>query len=108
MSGRKNFVNKTDADLYVTLYIRKGADPSGGNAGDKSFELPAGSNLIVEYGNEENIYLNAIRFSWDDDGARLVKEQEVVQRGCWWDDVMNTNSIITWDTVGRASITGSN
>ena len=108
MAGRKTFVNKTGVELYVTLYIRNGASPDGGNAGDKSFILPVGASLVESYGNDSNIYLNAIRFSWDDSGARLVKEQEVVQRGCWWDDVMNTNSIITFNGVGRAEVTGSN
>lgn len=108
MSGQKKFVNNTGSDLYVTLYVRKGASPSGGNAGEVSFELPAGKTHAQSYGNDENVYLNALRFSWDDNGARLVKEQEVVQRGCWWDDVLNTNSIITFDTAGRASIKGSN
>lgn len=108
MAGRKTFVNNTDAELYVTLYIRNGSSPDGGNAGDKSFIVPAHSSVTESYGNDSDIYLNAIRFSWDDDGARLVKEQEVVQRGCWWDDVMNTNSTITFNNVGRADITGSN
>lgn len=108
MAGSKLFVNNTNASLYVTLYVRDGADPSGGNAGEVSFELAAGSRHQQSYGDSKNIYLNAIKFSWDDAGARLSKEQEVVQRGSWWDDVMNTNSTLTWNAVGRAAITGSN
>ncbi|MFK7948561.1 MAG: hypothetical protein AB8G11_13305 [Saprospiraceae bacterium] len=108
MAGRKTFVNKTNSDLYVTLYVRNGANPDDGNAGDVSFIVNANSSHTQSYGNDHNVYLNAIRFSWDDAGARLVKEQEVVTRGCWWDDVMNTNSIITFNNVGRADITGSN
>lgn len=109
MAGLKTFVNNTDKELYVTLYIRKGGDLSNGNAGDKSFILPAHcSGQQESYGNDQNVYLNAIKFSWDDDGARLVKEQEVTQRGSWIDDLLNTNSIITWNSLGRADMTGSN
>ena len=109
MAGIKTFVNNTGKELYVTLYIRKGANRSNGNAGDKSFILPVGARGQVEsYGNNQNVYLNAIIFSWDDDGARLVKEQEVTQQSSWIDDLLNTNSIITFNQVGRANMTGSN
>lgn len=108
MAGSKKFINNSKQDLNVTLFVRKGANPGDGDAGQVSFKLPAGASHQQSYGDSSNIYLNAISFSWDDNGAALTKDQRVVTRGCWWDDVMNTNSIITWSAVGRASITGSN
>ena len=108
MAGKKTFVNNSNEALVVTLYVRKGADPGNGNAGEVQFKIPAHGTHVQSYGDSNNIYLNGISFSWDDDGAKLTKTQVVVRRGCWWDDVMNTNSVITWKNVGRAAITGSN
>ena len=34
MAGRKTFVNNSKKDLSVTLYVRKGANPGDGNAGE--------------------------------------------------------------------------
>ena len=108
MAGNKNFVNHSNKNLTVTLIVRNGADPSNGNAGEVKFPLPAGQTINKSYGDSSNIFLNGISFSWDDGGAQLTKTEMVTVRGSWWDDVMNTNSVLTWNGVGRASIAGSN
>ena len=74
----------------------------------EKFHLPANSKADHSYGDNSNIYLNGIKFTWNDDGAQLTKKQMVTVRGSWWDDVMNTNSIITWNSVGRGAVVGSN
>lgn len=108
MAGKKNFVNNTDKDLIVILYVRNGSDPTSPTDEKVKFHLLAQSSHVQEYGNDQNIFLNGIKFSWNDDGAQLTKKQMVTTRGSWWDNVMNTNSTITWNNVGRANVVGSN
>jgi hypothetical protein len=108
MSGKKTFTNTGKTDLIVRLLVRKGADPANGIVDRIDVPLKTGQSKEVTYGNSQNIYLQGIRLQWDDDGAQLRKRQVVSTRGCWLDDVLNTNSKITIGNVGRANITGSN
>lgn len=108
MAGKKMFVNKTDKNLTVILYVRNGSDPTSPTDEKVKFHIAAGASVSQSYGNDRNIFLNGIKFTWDDNGAQLTKKQMVTTRGSWWDDVMNTNSTITWTGIGRAAITGSN
>jgi len=108
MGGRKLLVNKTNKNLVVRLLVRKGANPANGIVQRISVKLPAKSKKKVSYGNSRNIYLQGLRLQWNDKGVQLRKRQVVVKRGSWWDDVLNTNSILTIGGVGRARIKGSN
>ncbi len=104
----KKFINNGNRDLIVRLLVREGADPASGIAERIDVDLPKGSSKDVSYGNSSNIYLQGLRLQWDDDGVQLRKREVVETRGCWFDDVLNTNSIITIGNVGRANISGSN
>ena len=108
MGGKKLFVNKGRTDLVVRLLVRKGANPRNGIAQRVDVRIKAGGKKKVAYGSSSNIYLQGLRLTWMDKGVQLRKRQVVVKRGSWFDDVLNTNRIITIGRVGRANIKGSN
>ena len=110
MSGSKTFINNSNYELSLTLIVRNGDDPANGNVEGQNvtFTLAAGTQAVQSYGNKKHIYLNGLSYAWTDDDARLEKTQTVKGRGSWLDDLLNTNSIITINKVGRGNLIGSN
>lgn len=96
MGGRKNFINNTSKVLMITLSVRKGDDPNNGNEGILSFPLAANSSSEESYGNDQNVYLNALKYAWTDGEGKEFGLVEVGVRGDTSDDLMNTNSIMTF------------
>ena len=95
--GKKVFKNTTNQPLEVTLVVRKGDNP-GADAGTVNFQLGAGQSLTQTYGTDTNsVFL---------DGMTVA----VVTRGSSLDNLLNTNSVITFGggAGNSISIAGSN
>lgn len=109
MSGTKSFVNNTGVDLRITLFVRDGSDPTIPDSGRQNFKLAADAKETITYGEETgDVFLNAIRLRWEEDGAALTYIMRVDERGSWADDLMNTNNVITFEGLEKAKISGSN
>ena len=109
MAGRKLFVNDTDVDLSVTLYVRKGPDPASGDAEETHFKVRGrGGQSWQDYGNDTNIYLNGVAFVADE-GTQVTEEGEfVVVRGGDYDKLLNTNDTLTFQSLDIKGLAGSN
>jgi hypothetical protein len=108
MSGSKLFVNKTSMTLQVTIFIRDGADPTKPDAGQESFTLAGGKSESISYGNSTDIYLNGLGFVTTDGQQQTIESRSVVTRGSAWDNLLNTNSTITFMAPDIDSVHGSN
>lgn len=108
MSGTKLFVNKTSMTLQVTIFIRDGADPTKPDAGQESFTLAGGKSESISYGNSTDIYLNGLGFVASDGQQQTIESRSVLTRGSAWDNLLNTNSTITFMAPDIDSVRGSN
>jgi hypothetical protein len=88
MPGRKLFTNRSPHPLSVTLKVRKSEDPRD-SAGSKDFSLPAGQSQWQEYGNDIDIYLNAINLVAENNGAKIAQQLIVITRGSPLDNELN-------------------
>lgn len=88
MAGRKLFTNNSPYLMFVTLVIRKSADPRD-KAGTKDFQLPSRQSQWQEYGNNIDIYLNGIDLTAVANGARLGNQYIVITRGSPLDNQLN-------------------
>jgi hypothetical protein len=108
MAGVKLFVNNTSVNLKVTIYIRNGQDPGGGNAGTQAFAVPAHGKVQQTYGNDTNTFLNGISF-FADDGTQAVDGAElVITRSGQLDNLLNQNNTIEFNSLSSDGITGTN
>ncbi|MEM8860603.1 MAG: hypothetical protein AAGD96_19950, partial [Chloroflexota bacterium] len=60
MSARKLVVNDTQYMVLVSFKVRKGDDPSNGVWGGAGMYVHAGKSGWLEYGSDENPYVNEI------------------------------------------------
>ena len=105
----KTFVNNTGHEIVLTLFVRKGDRVNLVNSEKTApFVLKKGERQRIPYGNDTDVDLNAIRFSLTDEFARLVSEQEVLKKGCWWDKMLNGHNVITIHGLDRDKISGRN
>ena len=102
----KILINKTGLDVNVILIPRIGSQPPDPG---KAIEVPlsVGETKTVNYGDPQDPYLDAVTVSAVVDGAAVEESQEVVTRGCAWDDTMNTKDTLTINSVRGLDITGS-
>jgi hypothetical protein len=110
MPGVKRFINQTNVNLSVTLYVRSGADPSGGDAGQQQFALPGnGGESCQQYGDDANIFLNGLSFVADEGGTVSEGGEFVVLRGVAYDNLLNMNDTITFtDPPSIDNVQGAN
>jgi hypothetical protein len=109
MSGSKKLVNKTGVTLKYRLDVRQGDNPQN-RKGTVDGSLDAGQTDTVQYGDDQNPYLNGVSYDYKPAGADLVTfSAQVATRGSQWDDVFNTNNTLTFQAITpSASISGSN
>lgn len=108
MAGVKLFVNNTSVNLKITIYIRNGSDPGGGNAGTQVFSVPAHGKVQQTYGNDTNIFLNGLSF-YADEGTQAADGGElVITKSGPLDNLLNTNNTIQFNTLSLDGITGTN
>lgn len=93
MNGEKTLENRTGMDLSIVLTVRKGSDPSD-TWKTVSAGLGAGDSKRVDYGNEENPFLNGIEVSGVGGGEIASTRNVTFQRGNEIDDGLNTNDTI--------------
>jgi hypothetical protein len=109
MSGTKNIINKTGYQIVGTIVGRTGDNPqNGGKTVD--FQIPANQSQVIQYGNDQNPYMNTLSVSTKTDGTSKVDAiYDVITRGGFIDNLFNTNSNITV-TMGSTGllIQGSN
>lgn len=106
--GAKLFVNNSKENLTVTLLIRQGDDPTTPSL-TQVFQLDAGERKEVSY---PETYLNGLTFNWNDavGEAENSLTKKVSKRGVapTFDALLNTNSIITINSVTAMDVSGSN
>ena len=81
MSGTKTLVNSSRGPIEVTLIGRRGSDPSGGDLPPVTVRLDPGQSRAVQYGNDQNPYLNAVTMQAADADANGQGQLRVTQRG---------------------------
>jgi hypothetical protein len=93
MAGKKLFTNTSRINLYVTLLVRKSADPHD-QAGMKEFVLNGGQSSWHEYGNNIDIYLNGVKLAAVTAGDMIGEQKIVVVRGSPFDNLLNTRNAV--------------
>lgn len=101
MAGRKLFVNKTGSDIRVTLFIRSSDNPVN-SAGTQAFQLRPSQQNWVDYGNDQNIYLNGISLVSYFDGQVTGTQDFVVNRGSSLDNELNMNNRVEFRYGGNS------
>lgn len=109
MSGSKKLVNQTGVYLNFTLSVRRGSNPQV-HLKDVNGSLEPNETKTVQYGDDQNPFLNGVKYESKPAGADLVTfSAQVAVRGSQWDDVFNTNNTLTFHAISpSASISGSN
>src|SRR5262245_33239145 len=93
MAGRKLFMNGTDKQLKVTLFIRAGDNPAN-SAGVQSFDLPPHQQSSVAYGNDSNSYLNGLSVGSMFNGEIEAEQQFIIHRSGDLDKLLNMNNVV--------------
>ena len=101
MAGRKLFVNNTGKDLQVTLFIRASENPVN-SAGTQAFRLSSSQQSWVNYGTDQNIYLNGISLVGYFNGQVAGTQDFVVNRGSSLDNELNMNNRVEFRYGGNA------
>lgn len=96
MSGSKTIHNSTPFTLNVTIIGRKGSEPSqDGNY--VSASIAPNASYTLQYGNDQNPYMNVLRFSISGQGMTDDVSLRATERGGagTLDAFYNTHSTIT-------------
>ncbi|HMB53716.1 MAG TPA: hypothetical protein VKU40_10385 [Thermoanaerobaculia bacterium] len=108
MSGSKKLVNQTGVAINGVLDVRKGSNPQD-HLKNVPFSIPANGTTNVQYGDDQNPFLNGVSYEYKPSGSLVSFSAQVATRGSQWDDVFNTNSTLTFHDISpSASISGSN
>ncbi|MCU0433309.1 MAG: hypothetical protein MUC87_07645 [Bacteroidia bacterium] len=95
MSGSKNIINNTSSTIVGSITPRIGSNP-GQSGPPVTFEVAAGDSKLVQYGNDQNPFMNTLDVSSKTDGSSLLEGRwDVISRGGFVDDLFNTNRNIT-------------
>jgi len=81
MSGTKTLINASPGTIEVTLVGRRGSDPSSGDLPPVTVKIAAGQRTTVQYGNDQNPYLNAVAVQVADADSNGQENLRVTQRG---------------------------
>ena len=105
----KTFINQTNSELFIQLFLRSGSDPANGQ-GVQAVHLAVGQQKQVQYGNDQNPYLDgmAAMIVGGSDPAPSIF-QYVLERSSAVDNLYNQNDIITISSSGQTlAVQGSN
>lgn len=111
--GRKTFVNQTDKNINITMFIRAGDSPED-EGGSEIVSVSAHGQVEYIYEGEPGslgyVYLNGLLVEWQEGSDMIGVSRKVVTRGDAWDNVMNTNNTVTISSLaaGRLGASGSN
>jgi hypothetical protein len=92
---QKLFVNNSGYQVNGNLTVRAGDEPSNQlNSVQFVLDLAMGSQQFVQYGDENNPYVDELQMEGLINGGYLTIDQTVVTRGSDLDDFLNTNDTI--------------
>jgi len=104
----KTFINNSAAILQMTLFVRQGTLPFNQD-GTVSFTLNPQQTLDIEYGSDQDPFLNGLSLFTIFEGDLYSKIQFVTVAESLLDNLLNTNNVITITSVQTDYvITGSN
>lgn len=111
--GKKTFVNETDKNLNIILFVRAGDNPED-EYGTQA--VPVGAQKLVdavylgEPGSLGQVYLNGLLVEWNEGQNLIGVSQKVVRRSDDWDNTLNENNTVTITQLasGTLSASGSN
>lgn len=103
----KKLINQSGVDLRIALLVRQGSTP-GTILDTVRVRVPAGQTVEASYGDASNPFLDGVNVGWELNGSASNQKQMVTTRGSAWDDVLNTNSILTFGAVTSPAVSGSN
>ena len=82
MSGTKTLINASQRfAIQVTLVGRKGSDPLSGDLPPVTVKIDVGQQARVQYGDDQNPYLNAVSVTTGDSDSKGAENLRVTQRG---------------------------
>lgn len=81
MSGTKTLINASRTAIEVTLVGRKGSDPQSGDLPPVTVKIDPGGQSTVQYGDDQNPYLNAVSVATGDSDSKGAEDLRVTQRG---------------------------
>ncbi len=106
--AEKTFINDSFATLQITLFVRDGDNPIHED-GTVSFSLNPEETKIITYGNDQNIYLNGIKFFTTFEEDLFSEFRSVTLRDSDLDNLLNLNNVLTITKVQTDYvISGSN
>lgn len=93
--ARKLMVNNTQYEINGNLTVRAGDTP-GKDLDTVHFSIPAGpgTKQFVDYGNDQNPYVDQLEISGMTDGAMVISDQVIMIRGGQMDNMFNMNDTI--------------
>lgn len=104
----KNLQNRTGKVLHLEVTPRMGDEPV--NSGQPiKVTLQDGDDLRMEYGDDQNPYLNGVSMEYNiTDDAEVRFSKNVVKRGSDFDNELNQNDTLTFNAVAENVVQGSN
>jgi|GEM_PF-1514144 hypothetical protein len=96
MSGSKTIKNNSATAIAVVLRGRRGSDPSGGNLPPVSGVVGPEQSIKLQYGNDQNPYLNSLEVEVSSDGGDIRQTFVTTSRGGQGtlDNLFNTNNTL--------------
>ena len=96
--GTKKFINQTDKNINITMFIRAGDSPA--DEGGTEMVSVAGLGQVEavfegEPGSLGYVYLNGLLIEWQEGEDMVGVSRKVVARGDSWDNALNTNNTVT-------------
>jgi hypothetical protein len=91
--GRKRFINRSAYDVEVQLGVRRGNMP-GEIKEVKSFDLCHDAEIVVDYGDEKNPYVDQITVKGVCAGSMTQETLTVLDKSSALDDMFNCNDTV--------------
>ena len=111
--GKKKFINNTDKNINISMFIRSGGSPKD-EGGIEVVSVAAHAQVEYIYEGEPGslgyVYLNGLLIEWQEASEMVGVSKKVVVRGDAWDNTLNTNDTVTISALstGILSASGSN
>ncbi|MCA9924631.1 MAG: hypothetical protein KC421_19785 [Anaerolineales bacterium] len=112
--GSKTFINNTDKDVNITLFVRAGDNPQDEGGTELVSVAKHGGHVEMIFegdaGSLGYVYLNGLLIEWQDGSDMIGVSRKVVTRGDAWDNVMNTNNTVVISSLagGVFNASGAN
>lgn len=108
--GRKKFINQTDKDINITLFIREGNNPED-EGGKEMVSVSKHDSVEMIYegepGSDGYVFLNGLLVEWSHVNNLVGVSRRVVTRGDEWDNKLNTHDTLTITDLEAGTLTSS-